>query len=243
MNNQIIPFKFESHDVRTLVIDGAEWWAGKDVAEALGFKDPLSAIRQHCKGAVKYLPLQTGGGTQEVRIINEGDVFRLMTRSNLPNALRFEKWLFEEVLPQIRRTGGYAPKGMTLVNEGVFKNMIEDMVEYGKLRAEAAAVREAVVSLREQMPNLEAINRFVMESQPRIKLLTSEKDRLRQMNKLYEEKEELRKQLARKNTPITKAERRQILATSAHWSVADIARYTGRSETAVRRVIKQGGAV
>jgi prophage antirepressor-like protein len=107
MNNQMIPFSFENKQVRMTLIDGQEWWVGKDVAESLGYKDTANAIKQHCKGVAKHHPLQTGGGKQEVRIINEGDVWRLITHSNLPKAQRFEKWLFEEILPQIRKTGGY----------------------------------------------------------------------------------------------------------------------------------------
>ncbi|MDR0722758.1 MAG: Bro-N domain-containing protein, partial [Treponema sp.] len=108
--NQVIPFNFENHDVRVVMIDGQEWWVGKDVVESLGFKDTVNAIKQHCKGVVKHHPLQTGGGKQEVRIISEGDVFRLIVNSRLPQAQRFEKWLFEEVLPQIRKTGSYIPE-------------------------------------------------------------------------------------------------------------------------------------
>jgi hypothetical protein len=88
--------------------------------------------------------------------------------------------------------------------------------------------------------DLAAINAFIKESVPRIKLLTSENVRLRQMNRLYEEKERLREQLARKNTPLTENEKRQILACATRWSVADIARFTNRSEAAIRRVIKGG---
>ncbi|MDR1176017.1 MAG: hypothetical protein LBK83_11180 [Treponema sp.] len=202
MNNQIIPFMFENKSVRMAVIDDQEWWVGKDVAESLGFKDAVNAIKQHCKGVVKHHPLQTAGGKQQVRIINEGDVFRLITHSNLPEAQRFEKWLFEVVLPQIRRTGGCSTVGQTA--------------------------------------DLTAVNTFIKESVPRIKLLTSENARLHQMNRLYEKAERLREQLARKNTPLTESEKRQILDCAARWSVAEIARFTNRSETAIRRVIKRG---
>jgi prophage antirepressor-like protein len=107
--NSLIPFKFENHDVRVVMIDGTEWWVGKDVAESLGFKDAVNAIKQHCRGGAKHHPLETAGGKQEVRILSEGDVWRLITHSKLPIARRFEKWIFEEVLPQIRKTGAYVP--------------------------------------------------------------------------------------------------------------------------------------
>ena len=109
--SSLIPFSFESHSIRAFSIDGNPWFVGKDVAEAIGFKDTVNAIKLHCRGVAKYHPLPTPGGTQEVRIINEPDTFRLITNSTLPAAERFEAWLFEEVLPAIRKTGGYALPG------------------------------------------------------------------------------------------------------------------------------------
>lgn len=111
--NDITPYNFEGAEVRTVVIDGEPWFVGKDVAEALGYSDPTTAIRSHCKGVQKLHPLQTGGGRQEVRVLAEPDVLRLIVSSSLPAAERFERWVFDEVLPSIRRTGGYGvPAGM-----------------------------------------------------------------------------------------------------------------------------------
>ncbi|MEC4272921.1 phage antirepressor KilAC domain-containing protein [Adlercreutzia sp. R25] len=93
--------------VRTSEQDGEILFCAKDVAVALGYKDPTNAIKLHCKGVVKRHPLQTPGGTQEVRFIGEPDVFRLIVSSKLPSAQRFEAWLYEEVLPAIRRGGAY----------------------------------------------------------------------------------------------------------------------------------------
>lgn len=64
-------------------------------------------MNDHCKGVTKRYPLSTTGGLQEVRILSEPDVLRLIVRSKLPEAERFERWVFEEVLPAIRKTGGY----------------------------------------------------------------------------------------------------------------------------------------
>jgi len=103
----LIPFAFDSHAVRTLMIDDQPWFVGKDVALALGYVDPTNAIKLHCKGVVKRHPLQTIGGVQELRIIPESDVFRLIVSSHLPEAEQFERWVFEEVLPSLRRHGHY----------------------------------------------------------------------------------------------------------------------------------------
>ena len=104
----VIPFSFESREIRALLIDDEPWWVGKDVCQALGYANPSDAMKQHCKGVAKRYPLQTAGGMQEVRVLSEADVLRLIVNSNLPEAQRFERWVFEEVLPAIRRTGGYA---------------------------------------------------------------------------------------------------------------------------------------
>ena len=67
---------------------------------------PENAVTQHCKGILK-LGIPSAGGIQETRFITEGDVYRLIIRSKLPGAQRFEKWVFDEVLPSIRLKGLY----------------------------------------------------------------------------------------------------------------------------------------
>lgn len=105
--SNIIPFKFEGSAIRVVDIDGEPWFVGRDVAERLGYARPNNAMNQHCKGALKQCPLQTAGGMQEIRILSEPDVLRLIMASKLPAAERFERWVFEEVLPSIRKHGGY----------------------------------------------------------------------------------------------------------------------------------------
>lgn len=100
-------FAFDSQAVRVVMVDGEPWFVGKDVAEVLGYADANKAVRDHCKGEPKRRPLQTPGGLQEVRIISEPDMLRLIVGSKLPAAERFERWVFEEVLPSIRKTGAY----------------------------------------------------------------------------------------------------------------------------------------
>lgn len=78
-----------------------------DVAKALGYSNQRDAVSRHCKGVVKRDTL-TSGGTQELSFIPEGDVYRLIIRSNLPSAEKFEHWVFDEVLPSIRKHGLYA---------------------------------------------------------------------------------------------------------------------------------------
>lgn len=107
--SNIIPFAFSGHDVRVVQKDGDPLFVGNDVCAALGYANPNDAISKHCKGVVKRYPLQTGGGTQRVRVLTEGDVMRLIVRSKLPAAQEFEALVFDTILPTIRRTGSYNP--------------------------------------------------------------------------------------------------------------------------------------
>ena len=93
--------------VRSLEIDGKPFFVANDVARALGYASPADAVTQHCKGSVKHRYL-TNGGEQELKVIPEGDVYRLIVRSKLPSAEKFEHWVFDEVIPDIRKTGGYS---------------------------------------------------------------------------------------------------------------------------------------
>lgn len=107
MENMIQTFVNEEFgSVRTIEENGKILFCGSDVAKALGYRRPKDAINAHCKGAVKRR-LLTNGGTQEMKMISEGDVYRLISHSRLPSAEKFESWTFDDVLPTIRRTGGY----------------------------------------------------------------------------------------------------------------------------------------
>ena len=94
--------------IRTVEHDGIVLFCGRDVATALGDANTKDALARHCKGVVKHYPLQTPGGIQHARFITEGDLYRLIVSSKLPTAARFESWVFDEVLPSIRRHGVYA---------------------------------------------------------------------------------------------------------------------------------------
>lgn len=112
MASQLQLFKFANEDhldnIRTVVIDGEIWFVGADVAAALGYSKPVNALASHCKpkGTLKQ-GILTKGGVQMMTLINEPNVFRLIVRSALPSAEKFETWLFEEVIPSIRKTGSY----------------------------------------------------------------------------------------------------------------------------------------
>jgi prophage antirepressor-like protein len=93
-------------NIRTIEEDGGVLFCGSDVARALGYKRPKDAIAAHCKGAVKRRT-HTEGGEQEMVFVREGDIYRLAARSKLPGADEFERWIFDEVIPSVRKSGGY----------------------------------------------------------------------------------------------------------------------------------------
>ncbi len=96
----------EFGELGVMLIDGKEYFPATQCAKILGYKNPKDAILRHCKGVVKR-DLPTNGGVQSVNYIPEGDLYRLIVSSKLPGADKFERWVFEEVLPSIRRTGCY----------------------------------------------------------------------------------------------------------------------------------------
>jgi len=104
-------------EIRWVKINNKDYAVGIDIAKALGYKKPNDAISRHCRGSVKHgVGVVTGkrkDGTDaiqnvEMSVIPEGDIYRLVAKSELPGAEKFEAWIFDEVLPCIRKTGMYA---------------------------------------------------------------------------------------------------------------------------------------
>lgn len=114
MSTQLIPFSFEAHEVRAVVVDGSPLFGSRDVAVALAYANPAEAYKNHCKSLKKLsyselLELKwVNPNPQGEYVMPESDVYRLIVKSNKPEAERFEKWVFEEVLPTIRKTGSYS---------------------------------------------------------------------------------------------------------------------------------------
>lgn len=106
--NEVTPFNFENKQIRTSIINEVPYFVGKDVAFVLGYSRPTDAIRKHVdeedKGVAK---LETPGGPQKVRVINESGVYSLVFNSKLPSAKKFKHWVTGEVLPSIRKKGFY----------------------------------------------------------------------------------------------------------------------------------------
>ena len=97
----------EFGQIRTVPINNQPYFMASDVASALGYSNTRDAVLRHCKGVVKHDTATSQGNIASMSFIPESDIYRLIIKSKLPSADRFEKWLMEEVLPSIRKTGGY----------------------------------------------------------------------------------------------------------------------------------------
>ncbi|MCK8627294.1 BRO family protein [Fructobacillus cardui] len=135
--NEVTMFNFESHEVRTVLIDNEPWFVGKDVAETLGYSQTAKAIRTHVEVDDKGVSvLDTPGGKQQMTVINESGVFALILDSELDSAKRFKKWVTSEVLPSIRKTGSYS---------------VQPMDDFDKI----ALIAQGTTKLKEQVHGIE----------------------------------------------------------------------------------------
>ncbi len=143
-------------EVRIEIVNGKEMFCANDVAKALGYKRPADAVAQHCKGSVKYR-IPTNGGSQLTKFIPESDVYRLVVRSELKEAEIFEKWLFEEVLPTIRKTGGVVTNEDMFINtylpfaDDTTKLMFKNVLEVTRKQNEVIAKQQQEITHKEDV--------------------------------------------------------------------------------------------
>lgn len=110
MTNQLNMVQHEEFGkLEILMIDSKPYFPATECASVLGYSNPQKAVRDHCRedGCTNRSVIDKLGREQQKRYINEGNLYRLIVRSKLPAALRFEQWVFDEVLPSIRQHGAY----------------------------------------------------------------------------------------------------------------------------------------
>ena len=109
MSNELSIFSNEEFgSIRVVMQDGEPWFVARDVAKVLGYQNTVDAVNTHCKKVNDFRDSKMLPTATPMKIIPESDVYRLIMRSNLPNAERFQDWVVEEVLPSIRKTGSYS---------------------------------------------------------------------------------------------------------------------------------------
>ena len=147
--SNIIPFQFDALSVRVITDErGEPWFVGKDVCTVLGYSNPNKAMGDHCRGVTNRYPIVDSlGRPQEVRVLSEPDVLRLIINSKLPAAEAFERWVFEEVLPSIRKTGSYsAPKPVAPVAIGPEQDKMNALLALGAAVASWPGVKPGLAA-------------------------------------------------------------------------------------------------
>lgn len=115
----------EFGELRTIEEGDKIYFVATDAARMLGYAKPSNAVSAHCKGALKR-GIPTSGGVQQMNVIPEGDLYRLIANSELPSAEKFESWVFDEVLPTIRKTGSYQkPLSQLEILQGSINQLVE----------------------------------------------------------------------------------------------------------------------
>lgn len=160
MNNLEMFKNEEFGEIQVLENNNKYEFEATGVAKILGYANPRDAIQRHClkDGVVKHDVIDNLGRKQPKNFINEGNLYRLITHSKLPDAEKFEKWVFDEVLPSIRKTGGY------IAGE---ENMTEDeliLKAMNVLNAKVENLRERNKQLQE---NNEKQNQLIGELKPK----------------------------------------------------------------------------
>lgn len=125
MNTEIVEFNFNSSPVRAQTINNEAYFCLADACEALGLSNSRKTKTQLNEKGVTKSYILTNGGKQEITFINEPNLYRLIFRSNKPQAQMFADWVYEEVLPAIRRTGCYRAEREVLCEE--FKQIIKEI--------------------------------------------------------------------------------------------------------------------
>ena len=127
--NELQVFKNNEFSIKSLVIDNEPWFVGKDVAAALGYRDTSDALKKHVDNDDKLTRhFADSGQNREMYIINESGLYSLILSSKLESAKHFKRWVTSEVLPAIRKTGGYQlpeisyPQSLRLLADEIEKN-------------------------------------------------------------------------------------------------------------------------
>lgn len=137
-------------NLEILTIENKEWFPAIQVAEILGYSNPRKAIRDHTKehGVTIRSVIDSLGRKQNKKFINEGNLYRLITRSKLPQADEFEEWVFENVLPSIRKHGIYATENVIEQTLRDPDYIINVLTEYKKEKDNNLILRQQIGELK-----------------------------------------------------------------------------------------------
>lgn len=151
MNSLLVFENEEFGKIRTVTINNVPWFVASDVAKSLGYSTPRDAISRHCKGVVKH-DTPTSSGIQSISYINEGDMYRLIMRSKLPSAEKFEDWVVNEVLPSIRKHGGYIAGQENMTDEELMAKAL--IVAQNKIKERDAIIERQRAKIQADRPKV-----------------------------------------------------------------------------------------
>lgn len=151
-NNEIKIFENEEFgSIRTVTIDGEAWFVGKDVAEALGYKNNRDALSKHIDIDEKAdVAIHDGRQNRTMTVINESGIYALVFGSKLESAKKFSRWVRKEVLPQIRKTGGYIPIEENDSNEVIMAKAL--LIADKTIKQKDAIITQKENIIQEQKP-------------------------------------------------------------------------------------------
>ena len=185
--NDIQIFKNEQFgQIRMVEIDDKPYFVATDIAKTLGYKDTTNAIKQHCRWVVKHkVPHpQSKNKTLEVNVIPEGDMYRLITNSELPSAEKFESWVFDEVLPSIRKHGMYATDEL-INNPDLLIAAATKIKEERQARLEAEKLRDKLIHQNKLYTTSEIAKELGLKSATKLNGLLAEKKIQYKQNKTW----------------------------------------------------------
>lgn len=153
MSNQILPFQFESHEVRALTINGEPWFVLNDLTRVLGLARSAGQVAERIADDLRQTyPIPDAlGRIQNTTIVSEAGMYEVVLRSDKPEAVIFRRWITSEVLPAIRKTGGYGQQ-LALTDEEIVAQA---------LQITTAKVKQLEAKVEEDKPKVEYVDSFV----------------------------------------------------------------------------------
>lgn len=146
-------------EVRGLNIDGKPYAVANDIAKTLGYTNPSKATNDHCKKSKMVWGNDSLGRRQQFKVIPEGDIYRLIIKSKLPQAQDFECWVMDEVLPQIRQTGGYIPVSQEDDEKLILVKAL--MITKRTIEQKEQLLQQANKTIEKQKPLVNAYKQFL----------------------------------------------------------------------------------
>lgn len=153
--------------IRTVIKNGKIYFVGRDVAEALCYKEPHKAISAHCRGGINHPIIDKLGRVQDTKVITEGDIYRLITKASdqslsleiKTKAEKFESWIFDEIVPQIRETGGYIPTKQEDDDESILAKAF--LIATKTIENKNKLINQQAQQIEEMQPKVEFTNRLL----------------------------------------------------------------------------------